>query len=149
MAVRQCQMIGWPATSKRGCAGSEGQRWTGTSRIEREHAYLGDVERERAKASAAGGASDLDDSVNNPLRQTPRVPRQPLTRITALVAPATPFDLSRWGICRDMAEKLRTREEIVGEVLLSWRKGGNADGERGGGGAPVPLLMDATWAQVP
>ena len=69
MAVRQCQMMGWPATSKRGCARRAGQRRAGRSRIERQRAsYLGDVERERAKASATGGAADLDDSVNNPPR---------------------------------------------------------------------------------
>jgi hypothetical protein len=32
-----------------------------------------------------------------------------LTRMTALVAPARPFDFSRWGICSDMVDVVAGR----------------------------------------
>lgn len=63
MAVKQCQMMGWPATSKRGYRFATGQNrlklfWL-VGGLELVTTNLGDIKRERTKPGSSRRAADL------------------------------------------------------------------------------------------
>lgn len=93
-------MMGWPATSKSGCASQLDGFWT---QAQPAGEYLGNVERERAETSASGRAADLWLVSYN--GAGPGAEKR--TRMTALVEGAWPGALARKGTWRLMASERR------------------------------------------
>lgn len=142
MAVRACQMMGWPATSKRGWGGEpvswswrdrerDGERGAqptlgtsrerGLKRVPREEPPTWDQSCQQPVGPGSLIAIVLSSRREGRQRRRRGAGRR-RTRMTAFVAPVLPLAFSRCGICNDMVG--------MGMVFVV---GGEEGGGRGGG----------------